>query len=90
MSHPPLVSIKLGGNTALENLFFTSGNDRHSYHLRGLIYYSENHFTAWFFAQSGMVWYHNGLFTGQSLVSEGMMPIEIPHEMLRNTLRVHV
>ncbi|KAF8220714.1 hypothetical protein L208DRAFT_1071954, partial [Tricholoma matsutake] len=52
-------------------LDITSGSVRRKYHLRGLIYYAAEHFTACFIARSGMVWYHDGLLTGRSLVYEG-------------------
>ncbi|KAF8232739.1 hypothetical protein L208DRAFT_1270708, partial [Tricholoma matsutake] len=52
-------------------LDITSGGVQRKYHLQGLIYYAAEHFTARFIAQLGMVWYHNGLLTGRSLVYEG-------------------
>ncbi|KAF8237138.1 hypothetical protein L208DRAFT_1248708, partial [Tricholoma matsutake] len=50
------------------------------YNLRGVIYYAADHFTVWVITGSGMVWYHDGLLTGQSLVYESMAPNLITHE----------
>ena len=74
--HPPLITIELRLHkdpSTLEELDITSGGVQQKYHLRGLIYYAAEHFTACFIAQSGMVWYHDGLLTGRSLVYEGMV-----------------
>ncbi|KAF8229950.1 hypothetical protein L208DRAFT_1284215, partial [Tricholoma matsutake] len=49
------------------------------YHLRGIIYYAAEHFTARVITGSGMVWYHDGLLTGQSLVYENSTNV-IPHD----------
>ncbi|KAF8218438.1 hypothetical protein L208DRAFT_1351415, partial [Tricholoma matsutake] len=40
------------------------------YYLRGVIYFAANHFTARLITRSGMVWYHDGIFTGRSLIYE--------------------
>ncbi|KAF8222805.1 hypothetical protein L208DRAFT_1213142, partial [Tricholoma matsutake] len=50
------------------------------YDLRGVIYYVANHFTARVITGSGMVWYHDGLLTGWSLVYESMALNKILHE----------
>ncbi|KAF8224095.1 hypothetical protein L208DRAFT_1313282 [Tricholoma matsutake] len=75
--HPPLITIKHHEDpSTLEELDITSGSVRWKYHLRGLIYYAAEHFTVCFIARSGMVWYHDRLLTGQSLVYEGIMGSE--------------
>jgi len=66
--------------STLEELDITSGGVRRKYHLRRLIYYAAEHFTARFIARSGMVWYHDGLLTGRSLVYEGTVLNRIPQE----------
>ncbi|KAF8232669.1 hypothetical protein L208DRAFT_1270834 [Tricholoma matsutake] len=60
----------------------TSGDIQQGYSLRGSIYYAADHSTMWFIAWAGMVWYHDGLFTGQSLVYEGVVQnlTRIPYE----------
>ena len=79
--HLPLITIELHEDAStLEELDITSGNVRRRYHLRGLIYNAAEHFTARFIARSGMVWYHDGLLTGRSLVYEGMVQNGIPRE----------
>jgi hypothetical protein len=77
----PLITIELQEDlSTLEELEITSGGVRRRYHLRGLIYYAAEHFTMRFIARSGMIWYHDGLLTGRSLVYEGTALNGIPHE----------
>ncbi|KAF8809765.1 hypothetical protein BYT27DRAFT_7019149, partial [Phlegmacium glaucopus] len=38
------------------------------YFLRGVIYFANQHFTEHIVTHSGLVWYHDGMFTGHSLV----------------------
>ncbi|KAF8221824.1 hypothetical protein L208DRAFT_1325867, partial [Tricholoma matsutake] len=54
-----------------------------------VIYYAAEHFTARFIARSGMVWYHDGLLTGRSLVYEGTVQNGIPHKNAIVGLYVH-
>jgi len=42
-----------------------------TYKLRGVIYYSTDHFTSRFITETGSVWYHDGLSTGQRMVYDG-------------------
>ncbi|KAF8240855.1 hypothetical protein L208DRAFT_1131343, partial [Tricholoma matsutake] len=42
-----------------------------TYKLRGVMYYMEDQFTLCFITESGSVWYHNGLSTGQQMEHEG-------------------
>ena len=71
MHHPPLVAIELGKDASLINVLeLTSQDVCQKYHLRGVIYFAANHFTAQLITSLGMMWYHNGIFTGQSLVYE--------------------
>ena len=41
------------------------------YNLRGIIYYKDQHFTSRFVTGTGMNWFHDGMFTGSSLIYEG-------------------
>ncbi|KAF8223954.1 hypothetical protein L208DRAFT_1126002, partial [Tricholoma matsutake] len=45
-------------------------NHQCRYILHGIIYYAADHFTARIVMKDGMVWFHNGIFTGSSLVYE--------------------
>ena len=58
MYHPPLVSVELGQDaSAIGVLELTSQNVHRKYHLRGVIYFAVNHFTARsLITSSGMVW----------------------------------
>ena len=40
------------------------------YSLRGIIYFKNNHFTECLITNSGMVQFHDGMFTGRSLLYE--------------------
>ena len=42
-----------------------------SYNLRGIIYYKDEHFTSHFITGTGMIWFHDGMLTGNSLIYEG-------------------
>ncbi|KAF8234224.1 hypothetical protein L208DRAFT_1262732, partial [Tricholoma matsutake] len=44
------------------------------YNLRGIIYFAADHFTAHVITLNQMVWFHDGIFMGQSLVYEGSLP----------------
>ena len=76
-----MVAIDLGEDAfAQKMLELTCENLRKRYDLRGVIYYAADHFTTRVITSSGMVWYHDGLLTGRSLVYEGMAPTQIPRE----------
>ena len=45
-------------------------NSRFRYVLRGVIYFENQHFTERVITSTGMIWYHDGIFTGPSLVYE--------------------
>jgi hypothetical protein len=81
MYHPPLVSVELGQDASpIDVLELTSQNVCRKYHLRGVIYFAANHFTARLITTSGMVWYHDGIFTGRSLIYESAKAGNIPDE----------
>ncbi|KAF8325502.1 hypothetical protein F5887DRAFT_873953 [Amanita rubescens] len=48
-------------------------NNQYSYKLCGIVYFGESHFTARVVYNNGMVWFHDGLATGQKLIYEGML-----------------
>ena len=35
-----------------------------------VVYYNDQHFTSQFFTATGMIWYHDGMLTGSSLIYE--------------------
>jgi hypothetical protein len=45
-------------------------NNRYTYELRGIIYYGDSHFTAHVISNNGMIWFHDGIATSQSLEYE--------------------
>ena len=81
---PPLLAFDLGNNApSLDPMLRIScqqpgpgGQDtgtpvsNHCYSLRGVIYFENNHFTERVITSSGMVWFHDGMLTGRSLLYE--------------------
>ena len=73
---PPLLAFDLGNDSPILDpvLWISShGHDslaRARYSLRGIIYFENNHFTERVITSSGMVWFHDGMFTGPSLLYE--------------------
>ena len=52
-------------------LWITCGETgRVRYNLRGIVYYNDQHFTSRFVTGSGMIWFHDGILTGSSLIYE--------------------
>jgi len=70
---PPLLAFDLGRNVPKlpATLRITTSNDQSSYVLKGVVYYAHNHFTCRVITNSGMIWFHDGIFTGRNLVPEG-------------------
>ena len=69
---PPLLAFDLGNNAPfLDPVLWISCQDtRTCYSLRGIIYFENNHFTERVITSTGMVWFHDGMFTGRSLLYE--------------------
>ena len=40
------------------------------YNLRGVIYFDDNHFTEHVVSSTDMIWFHDGIFTGRTLIYE--------------------
>ncbi|KAF8802637.1 hypothetical protein BYT27DRAFT_7112064, partial [Phlegmacium glaucopus] len=38
---------------------------------KGVVYHSQDHFTSRFITETGSIWYHDGLYTGQGMEYEG-------------------
>jgi len=68
---PPVLAFDIG-NRALLSLdpviWITCAGDHMCYTLRGVIYFKDDHFTEHIITSTGMVWFHNGMFMGWSLL----------------------
>ena len=60
-------------------------NEEFIYELQGIVYYGDSHFTARVIHNNGMIWFHDGIATGQSLLYEGT--IQNFHESLNTCKR---
>ena len=72
---PPIIAFNLGhlGHNLPSidpDIVISCGDTRIRYVLQGVIYYSNNHFTCHVITSTGMVWFHDGMLTGQSLTYE--------------------
>ena len=69
---PPLLAFDLGNDAPFLDpvLWISCQNTRARYSLRGIIYFENNHFTERVITNTGMVWFHDGMFTGRSLLYE--------------------
>jgi hypothetical protein len=88
--HPPILCIELWQRPRLLDpvLHIDAGGLHRRYTLRGVIYFSGEHFTSRVITRSGMVWFHDGIFTGGSLVYESQHISTIPVE--HATLAVYI
>ena len=88
--HPPLLCIELWQIPRLLDpvLHINVGGLHRRYKLRGVIYFSGEHFTCRVITRNGMVWFHDGIFTGSSLVYESPDISSIPME--ESTLAVYI
>ena len=82
---PPLIIFDLGTCVpSVSSVLLIScgetGHDRVRYKLRGIVYYEDQHFTSRFITESGMIWFHDGMLTGSSLIYEGQNIDSIPIE----------
>ena len=71
---PPLIIFDLGAcvPTLSSVILIPCGETSQvPYNLRGIIYYKDQHFTSRFVTGTGVIWFHNGMFTGSSLIYEG-------------------
>ncbi len=46
-------------------------NEEFKYEIRGIVYYGDSHFTSRVVTNNGMIWFHDGIPTCQSLLYEG-------------------
>ncbi|KAF8219938.1 hypothetical protein L208DRAFT_1173919, partial [Tricholoma matsutake] len=61
--HPPFLAFQWGGESPSLNLTLQvhSHNTAVAYHLSGIIYYANQHFTAHVVNATGDSWYHDGM-----------------------------
>ncbi|KAF8713523.1 hypothetical protein AX14_012976 [Amanita brunnescens Koide BX004] len=71
----PFIALEFSGHMVeLDTTFTVSiGNADVSYKLCGVIYFGDSHFTARVICNNRMVWFHDGIATGQRLIYEGML-----------------
>jgi hypothetical protein len=69
----PLIVLDVSSNQLQIDATFSLlvNNEECTYGLQGIVYYGDSHFTARVVSKSGMVWFHDGIATGQSLLYEG-------------------
>jgi len=60
--HVPYADIKI--NTSFK--FYDK-----RYHLKGIVYYGDNHYTSCVISENNSVWYHDGMQTGSSTILQG-------------------
>ncbi|KAF8346796.1 hypothetical protein F5887DRAFT_882720 [Amanita rubescens] len=71
----PFIALDFAGQTIQIDANFTISinNTETSYKLCGIIYFGDAHYTAHVVCDNGMVWFHDGIETGQNLNYEGML-----------------
>ena len=70
---PPVILFDLGTSGYIPSvssviLVPCGETGRVRYKLRGIIYYKDQHFTSRFITGTGMIWFHDGMLTGRSLI----------------------
>ena len=71
---PPVIIFDLGSCVpSLSSVLWIPCGEtgRVRYNLRGLVYYKDQHFTSRFVTETGMIWFHDGMLTGSSLIYDG-------------------
>jgi hypothetical protein len=83
---PPVLAFDLGNNAPFLNpvLWISCRETRIRYSLRGIIYFENDHFTERVITRTGMVWFHDGMLTGRSLLYEtdNLTSININHAVM--------
>ena len=72
---PPVIIFNIGACASVPSLssvlWITCGETgRVHYNLKGIVYYKGQHFTSCFVTGTSMIWFHDGLLTGTSLIYE--------------------
>ena len=89
---PPLLVFDLSNGLVVSIepiLWILCDGNRVQYVLRGVIYFDNHHFTERIITSTGMVWYHDGIFTGRSLVyeSQGLTAITTQNAVMAFYIR---
>ncbi|KAF8817329.1 hypothetical protein BYT27DRAFT_7075253, partial [Phlegmacium glaucopus] len=77
---PECLVFDFGGLNDLEiNKSFLLSKDgiQYLFKLRGVIYFSQNHFTSHVITQSGQIWFHDGMTLQHSMRYEGLLDTEL-------------
>ena len=80
---PPLLAFDISNGSVLSIdpiLWILCDGTHIQYVLRGVIYFDNQHFTERVVTSTGMVWFHDGIFTGRSLVYESQASTSITTE----------
>ena len=69
----PIWAFQFPGNQPVIDSNFTINiNDQYiTYNLRGVIYFGDHHYTSGMINKDGLVWFHDGIATGRSVIFEG-------------------
>jgi hypothetical protein len=77
---PKFLVFDFGGldNFEINKSFLLSKNEiQYLFNLRGVIYFSQNHFTSRIITQSGQIWFHDGITLQHSMRYEGLLDTEL-------------
>ena len=77
---PEFLVFDFGGLNDLEiNKSFLLSKDgiQYLFKIRGVIYFSQNHFTSHVITQSGQIWFHDGMTLQHSMRYEGLLDTEL-------------
>ena len=81
---PQFLILDFGGLNNLEiNKSFLLNKDEIQYlfKLKGVVYFSHNHFTSRIITQSGQIWFHDGITLQHSMRYEGLLDKELSPNM---------
>ena len=77
---PEFLVFDFGGFNYLEiNKSFLLSKDgiQYLFKLKGVVYFSQNHFTSHIITQSGQIWFHDGMTLQHSMRYEGLLNTEL-------------
>ena len=77
---PKFLVFDFGGinNLEINKSFLLSKNGiQYFFKLRGVIYFSQNHFTSRIITQSGQIWFHDDMTLQHSMRYEGLLDTEL-------------
>src|ERR1700678_3134100 len=77
---PKFLVFDFGGINNLEinkSLLLSKNGIQYFFKLRGVIYFSQNHFTSRIITQSGQIWFHDDMTLQHSMRYEGLLDTEL-------------